>query len=942
MEELRYIGEQLLPGKLGHFLVILGFVSALLSAIGYLKTTNLRTDAGYDKGWLAFSRTNFLIHTISVLAIIGLIFFIMINQMYEYRYAWEHVSEDLPMRYIFSAFWEGQEGSFLLWMFWHVVLGGIILLNKGKWEPPVMATIAFVEVIINSMIIGVYFTDAFKLGSSPFLLLRDTMDAPIFNNPDYLSMIQGNGLNPLLQNYWMTIHPPTLFLGFASVTIPFSFALAGLWMKEYKSWLKPVLPWALFSAGILGTGIVMGGAWAYEALNFGGYWAWDPVENMSLVPWLILLAGIHGNLIARSTGYSIKATLFFYLLSFVLIIYSTFLTRSGVLGDESVHAFTEMGLEWQLVLFILIFSALSTWMLARRWKQIPAPEKEEKLQTREFWMFIGTLILLFSAILITFTTSIPVYNKIFDGIGFLVGKDMSHLHRSMPVDPEPHFNRYQLWIAVFVAFLSSIAQVLRYGGRSWETYQRRLAGHLLISTIGGIALFILIRLWIDTFTWQNAVLLGAATFAVVSNVDYIVRFLRANWKSIGSPMAHLGFALMLIGVLASGTNKRTISRNEFAQASLLDDVDARNNIVLIQGKPMFMEGYWVTYRKDTIIGQTRKFLVDYKRVDPDGDTVEAFTLLPNVMYDKQFTKVSASNPDTKHYLGRDIFSYIHALPAAQMDAEEGRKQEENLDFHDYLIRPGDTLTLQTAAVVIDDLVMQVRDPEYDRRPGDLAFSVSVKARKPGQQEWHHAAPGLVARQALLYRFPAQVNDLNLRLELPDDGLNRVYTPEDSLAYQAFTLQQGETKEIDGIVYQLIQLDRIARHPDYIAEEEDVALNAIITVQNRNLPGIDTLRPLFFIRGNIPYHLKAYSPSRGIHLRFTNIDPVSETFYFEAAVDPDMNKPVTLRIAERVPRDDLIVMEVIEFPGINLFWLGTVMMMAGLFLSMYTRARKPIP
>jgi cytochrome c-type biogenesis protein CcmF len=128
------------------------------------------------------------------------------------------------------------------------------------------------------------------------------MDAPIFSNADYLNLIKGTGLNPLLQNYWMTIHPPTLFLGFASTSIPFAFAMAGFMHKDHKGWLKPVLPWALFSGMILGTGILMGGAWAYEALSFGGYWAWDPVENMSLVPWLILIAGIHTNLIARNTG----------------------------------------------------------------------------------------------------------------------------------------------------------------------------------------------------------------------------------------------------------------------------------------------------------------------------------------------------------------------------------------------------------------------------------------------------------------------------------------------------------------------------------------------------------------------------------------------------------------------------------------------------------------
>ena len=121
------------------------------------------------------------------------------------------------------------------------------------------------------------------------------------------------GLNQLLQNYWMVIHPPILFLGFASTIVPFAYAVAGLWKKDYSSWTKQVMPWALFSAAILGLGIMMGARWAYESLNFGGYWAWDPVENASMVPWLVLVAGIHTMLIYNSTGHS-----------FVLLISSLF------------------------------------------------------------------------------------------------------------------------------------------------------------------------------------------------------------------------------------------------------------------------------------------------------------------------------------------------------------------------------------------------------------------------------------------------------------------------------------------------------------------------------------------------------------------------------------------------------------------------------------------
>src|SRR5690606_38158729 len=154
---------------------------------------------------------------------------------------------------------------------------------------------------------------------------REVMDAPIFARADYLSFVtDGNGLNPLLQNYWMVIHPPTLFLGFASTLVPFAYAIASLWKKDYSGWVNPVLPWTLFSAAMLGTGILMGGAWAYEALSFGGFWAWDPVENASLVPWITLIAGLHTLVIFKSTGHALRATFIFFIATFVLILYSTF------------------------------------------------------------------------------------------------------------------------------------------------------------------------------------------------------------------------------------------------------------------------------------------------------------------------------------------------------------------------------------------------------------------------------------------------------------------------------------------------------------------------------------------------------------------------------------------------------------------------------------------
>ena len=149
------------------------------------------------------------------------------------------------------------------------------------------------------MIIGIYIADI-KIGTSPFVLVRnldENIGLPWTQMENYLQIVpqfmDGRGLNPLLQNYWMVIHPPVLFLGFALTMIPFCYAISALWKKEYSKWVNQALPWTYAGIMVLGTGILMGGAWAYEALSFGGFWAWDPVENASILPWILLVAGMH-------------------------------------------------------------------------------------------------------------------------------------------------------------------------------------------------------------------------------------------------------------------------------------------------------------------------------------------------------------------------------------------------------------------------------------------------------------------------------------------------------------------------------------------------------------------------------------------------------------------------------------------------------------------------
>lgn len=934
MQDIQYIGEHLLPGRLGHFFVLTAFVTVILSILAYRK----RVLHPEDGSWLTFARISWGIHSISIFAIIGILFYIMISQMYEYQYAWDHVSDDLPMKYIFSAFWEGQEGSFLLWMFWHVMLGGAVVFTAKRWEAGVMTWLSVVQLVLVSMIAGVYFADSFRMGSSPFLLLRDTMQAPIFNNPNYLPLIEGNGLNPLLQNYWMTIHPPTLFLGFASVTIPFCFAMTGLWEKDHTAWLKPVMPWTLFSTGILGLGVLMGGAWAYEALSFGGYWAWDPVENMSLVPWIVLLAALHGNFIARHTGLSIKTTYIFYILSFLLVVYSTFLTRSGILGEESVHAFTEMGLEWQLVGFIGLFAAAGIYLLASRNKSIPTVAKEEKIQSREFWMFVGAMILAFSALLITFSTSIPVWNKLIDVYGSIMGKgDMTVYHKAMPLDPIDHHNRFQLWNAALVAIISSLAQYMRFGAMAWDSFKKRFTKHVLISLAVGLLFAYLLSLWIFLPSWQYIILLIAASFGVISNIDYMINFTKRNLTSMASGLAHGGFALMLIGIMASGLNKQTISQNRFAQEGMVDGLDAGNNAFLIKGMPMFMNDYWVTYQSDSLDGLIRKYEIEFIKVNQTGDTLEQFTTYPNILYNRQLTKVATANPNTKKYLDRDIFTFISGLPPEQQDRSNIRKIDSLLDYKLHYFKPGEEKDISGYHVTLDSIVLGTHNTEYDREEDDLVISGAVTITDSLNTQSFQVNPTLIVRNGLLYSLADQINDLNVRMRLKASSLDSLFPLDEDMVFEPLTMKSGETVMWHDLEISLDGIDKHIDHPSYKAMDGDIAIQAILSIKNQDAKQY-IARPLFFIRDGSPLNMKAFIGDLGLHIKLERIDPEKEEFHLYLARMAD-TPLLPLEFAEEVPRNDYIVLEAILFPGINLFWAGSLIMLIGMFLGMYKRLRK---
>ncbi len=936
MQELQYFGEHLWPGRVGHFSIILSFVAAILTAFAYARHTR-KEDVG--TGWLTLGRWSFRLHSIATLATIATLFYIMLSRYYEYQYAWAHVSDDLPFAYIFSAFWEDQPGSFLLWAFWHVVLGLILMRTAREWEAPVMVVMSLLQAFILSMLLGLYLlpeSDAIKIGYNPFLLLRDTMDAPLFANADYLQLITGKGLNPLLQNYWNTIHPPTLFLGFASVSVPFAFTIAALVRREYTAWIKPVLPWALFSASILGIGILMGSAWAYEALSFGGYWAWDPVENMSLVPWIVLIAGIHTNLIAKSTGHSIRSTMVFYAISLLLVLFSTFLTRSGVLQDSSVHAFTELGLEWQLVLFILFFTGWFLWVYLSRYRAIPVKEEEEPTTSREFWMFIGSLVLFFSALLITFTTSIPVYNKIADGIGWLTGQDLSGWHRSMPVDPITHYNRYQFWIAVFIAVLSGATLFLRYGRSLASGAVRAFLTRMGVQFLLALVMTTLTWLWLDYVGWAYHVLLLVSWFGVIANLDYLIFFLKGQLKQGASTLSHLGFGLMMIGIIASGLKKEHISQNRFAMEGLLSRDMIDRNVLLFKDSPLFIKGYEVTYQSDTLVGHTRTYAIDYVQRDEEGRVIDEFTVQPSILFDKDFKKQAASNPSTKRYLSKDVFSHIAGLPNEQADIERAKAKEDSLRYLLHMLVPDSTLNTGRMSATLVSWSDEATHPDYVPEKGDQVIAAKVRMRSDGSDSSMTCMPLIVLRDNLVYSYPEKVDRLGAKVRLNDAVFSGFLIPDDSLFYRPVELGVDDSFDFGGYTLTLTGFDKSPQHPQFESVEGDIAVAANLRIQSKTASGYrETQSPIFLIRENQPYNIKSYSPATGIHSRFVKLNPDNGKVTIWVARQPDF-QGLAFEIADNYEREDYIVLETILFPGINLFWLGALLLMIGLGLASWNR------
>jgi cytochrome c-type biogenesis protein CcmF len=528
---------------LGTFGIYLSLFAGLLAILGYIQSAN------GNKKKLTIGRIGLNISALGIFIASVALLTDILQHNFENAYVWSYSSRDLSTALLFSTFWAGQEGSFLFWTLCSALLSVFLLsyTRKRKLEAHVMPVFLAVQSFLVVLLIA----------KSPFKSIYEQF-------PGELTVGQlpndGRGLNPLLQNFWMVIHPPILFLGFAAAAVPFSFAISALWRKEYSSWLTNAFPWVLFSGLSLGAGLMLGAYWAYGVLGWGGYWGWDPVENSSLIPWIISMALLHTMLAQSRTGNLVRTNFIFAILQFVLVIYSTFLTRSGILSESSVHSFTDPGtiVYTMLLVFLLGSIVLGGGFLFLRRAELKAIAKPMHFMTREFALSLGSFVLLASAVIVFFGTSLPIVS-------------------TTQVDPS-FYNKMHLPIAILMALLIGYSLLVRWDfedgkdllAKAWKSLTASLVGTVVIAYFS---------------IWEVSYLLFifASLFTLFVNIEQMILIIRGDFRMMGGKIAHIGMGVFLIGVIVSAL------------------FDKKETAMLELGTPQEVFGYSVTYTGKNII-----------------------------------------------------------------------------------------------------------------------------------------------------------------------------------------------------------------------------------------------------------------------------------------------------------------------------------------------------
>ena len=449
-------------------------------------------------------------------------------------YILHHSNRDLPIAYKFAALWSGQEGSLLLWA-WLLSTYGLVMRLRYKVDPQLTA---YASAIVAA--VQVFFLLLVNFAAHPFGLVAGTIP------PD------GNGLNPLLQYPEMVIHPPMLYLGYVGVTAPFAFALGALIMKyPGEKWIHITRRWTMVAWLFLTCGIFLGAHWAYAVLGWGGYWGWDPVENASILPWLTMTAFLHSVMMQEKRGMMKMWNMWLIFTTFLLAIFGTFLTRSGVVS--SVHAFAQSGIGIWFVWFLAIAFATCVFFFVRNRETLKSEHRLESLISRESSFLFNNLVLLVACFAVLWGTLFPVLSEWVTGSKVTVGP--------------PFFNRVNVPIGLFLLFLTGIGPLLAWRQTSWDSLRRNFLWPTTVGVMTAIALIAGgLRPWQDSAYFYSLMAISLSTLVattifgefwrggrVIARQQHIsiaagmVQITRRNTRRYGGYLVHFGIILIVIG-----------------------------------------------------------------------------------------------------------------------------------------------------------------------------------------------------------------------------------------------------------------------------------------------------------------------------------------------------------------------------------------------------------
>ena len=806
--------------------------------------------------WRPMARQSYGLMTAAVVIASGILMYLLVTHDYRLHYVWAYSDNLLPTHYLISTFWGGQEGSFLLWIFWGVLLGLPLMKYARAYESRAMI---FYNLTLLSLIMLLLKQDPFRF--------HEGLTAAMVP-------LDGQGLNPLLQNPWMVIHPPVMFIGYASLAVPFAFAMAALWMQKYDEWTKVSMPWVLLSMVTLGTAIMLGGYWAYETLGWGGYWGWDPVENASLVPWLATAALTHGMLLQRGRKRFRRLNLVLAVAAFLLVVYATFLTRSGVLGDFSVHSFVDLGITGWLVFNMGFFLVVSIALLAMRWREIPSEVGEEPFISRTIFFVVGILLFILIGLVVLLGTSAPLISRLWG--------------EPAQVGPE-FYNAMGFWIAVaFAAFL---------GGTPFLAWSRarKGAGKVLGGTLAVTGAVLVLAAVLGLSNWKAYFYVGAVVFNIVANGWAVLDYARAKrWRLTGGPVAHVGMGLMMLAFLTTGW------------------LDEQGKIRLHQDQPAEILGYTMTFRGHEKPTPTSRDAMVVEITDKRGKN---FVLRPKMWVNQKSNQLIA-NPDIKVFLTKDLY-------LAPVEFEPGKEPAPSAQFMLGKDQP-QKFNDWTLTFLGFDLSKQ------NSIAGALTVGVAVQLERPGN-ETVVLEPTMISTdqgvEPIAVDIPgvpgARMRSTGMNV---DSGLVRV----ELLGLgggigRTATMNKGETLAYEDLRITFSDFDMSEFDPE--AGKINFGVVFDVELDGQHMEVVPTYQGG---RGGEPVITPAMVPgSGGITLSPGRIDAENGTVQVQV-YDPSL--PAT------GPEPASLVVDASTKPLIGLVWLGTLLVMAGIIVAIALRGK----